>query len=91
MTMFERHKLIEIQVAKNKRTGLLIATSDDLRGLFVHGSTMDELNERIPVAIMAIMDAKGHKNVSVRPTEQVSLENIGFESQTRKFELQDAA
>ncbi|QIB36928.1 DUF1902 domain-containing protein [Rhizobium oryzihabitans] len=91
MTVHTNHTFIEIDVKQHKETGMMIATSKQVRGLFVHGDTMEELNDRIPEAIVALMEAKGHKNVIVRPAEEVSLESIGFETQTRRFELQEAA
>lgn len=91
MSIMENHRFIEISVVKHKTTGILVATSDDMRGLFVHGKTMEELDERIPSAIVALLEAKGHKGVVVRAAEEVSLEDLGFEAQTRKFELQEAA
>ena len=35
----------------HKKTGLIVAISDDLPGLLVHARTLDELEEQLPGAI----------------------------------------
>ncbi len=50
-----------IGVLQHKGTDLLIATSEDLKGLMVHARTEEELEERIPEAIRELLEAEGQK------------------------------
>jgi len=63
----KRTKII-IEVITNKKTGLLVALNRDfppLKGLMVHGRTDEELEERIPDAIICLLEAQGFKNVKI--------------------------
>jgi predicted RNase H-like HicB family nuclease len=50
-----------VETVEHRETGLLVAMSDDLPGLYVHGRSEEELEERIPVAIKALLEAQGLK------------------------------
>ena len=53
------HRTIRTDVLWNEKTGLLLAVSDDLKGLYVHGRIIQELYERIPIAIKDLLEANG--------------------------------
>jgi hypothetical protein len=48
-----------VETVTHHKTGLLIARSVDLPGLYVHARNEEELRERIPIAIKAILEANG--------------------------------
>lgn len=50
-----------VETITNVKTGLLIAISEDLPGLYVHGRSQEELDERVPIAIKALVEAQGEK------------------------------
>lgn len=50
---------VVVEVLRLKGKDLLIAISDDMPGLYVHGRTEEELDARLPVAIMEIAAAEG--------------------------------
>jgi Domain of unknown function (DUF1902) len=85
MTENEEPQVITIQVVYYKETGLLVAFSDDLKGLYVHARSEEELRERIPVAIRDILQADGHEvdNVSELVRPEV---DAGFVPALRKYE-----
>lgn len=56
---------VRINVVEHRKTGLMIAMSEDLEGLMVHGRTEEELDARIPDAIRSLLEARGHKVSSV--------------------------
>jgi hypothetical protein len=58
-------KTVKINVITHRKTGLLVARSDDLPGLMVHGRSDEELDERIPDAIRALMEAQGERVADV--------------------------
>jgi hypothetical protein len=60
-----RSDQIKVDIHVIGKTGLLLATSEELRGLYVHGRNNDELWERIPVAIRAILDADRSKGLDL--------------------------
>tara|TARA_B100000949_G_C14049540_1_gene352976 strand:- start:239 stop:502 length:264 start_codon:yes stop_codon:yes gene_type:complete len=62
-----------VQVISNKQTGLLIAMSDELPGLFVHGRSEEEIDERVPQAIKALLEAKGETVGAIVPLEEKRL------------------
>ena len=43
----------------NPPGGLIVAYSDDLKGLLVHGRSVDEIKAKLPGAIKEILDAQG--------------------------------
>lgn len=91
MNAISRHRFIEIQIMKHNKTGMLIATSNDMKGLFVHGDNFEEINERAPVAIQSILEAEGKTNVKVQAVEDVIANDAGFDKLTQRFELEEAA
>lgn len=54
-----RVQVIHVHVLKHQDTGLLMAVSDDLPGLIVHGRSEAELETRIPNAIRDLLEASG--------------------------------
>jgi hypothetical protein len=63
-------RTIRTDVFRHETTGLLLAVSDDLKGLYVHGRNTKELSERIPIAIKAILESNGEGIFLVAPVEQ---------------------
>lgn len=55
------HKLITIQTIRHRETGLIVAISDEMKGLYVHARTDADLLERIPIAIRDILEADGYQ------------------------------
>ena len=49
----------KIEVLTHRPSGLLIATSPDLKGFMAHGNDFEELRSRIPAALTALLEARG--------------------------------
>lgn len=81
-----QNTLINIRVARYRDTDLLVATSPEMQGLIVHGRSARELDERIPVAIRAILEAGGSSVIDVRPADDMDRRVNGFEPEHRRFE-----
>jgi len=83
-----QNTLINIRVAQYNGSDLLVATSPEMRGLIVHARSPRELDERIPVAIRAILEAGGSDVISVRPADDdEDFAEAGFVTPVhRKFE-----
>jgi len=62
-------RIITVNIIKHKDTGLLLGTSEEIKGLYVHGRSLEELESRIPDAIREILEASGKKNVKVMAVE----------------------
>jgi len=58
-------RLIKIRVVQHRSSDLLVALSDDLKGLMVPGRNDEELEQKIPSAVREILEAQGFKVVSV--------------------------
>lgn len=56
----------KVDIIQHEKTGLLVATSDDLPGLYAHGRTMEDLEKAIAVAIKDILEAKTDRKVQVK-------------------------
>lgn len=52
-------QVITVEVMQHEATGLLVAVSEDVKGLYVHGRSPEELEARIPQALRAIFEADG--------------------------------
>lgn len=65
---------IRVSIRQHEKTGLLIATSEDLRGLYAHGRTMEDLEAAVAIAIKDILEAKLQRSVEVskRSEERLS-------------------
>lgn len=70
---------IAIQSKVHRSTGLLVAFSDDLPGLLVHGRTDDEISAKLPGALREILEALGRRVLSVQLIETGDSEPAGFE------------
>jgi hypothetical protein len=68
MTMIE--KTIKIKILGHKGGDLLMAVSDDLRGLVVHGRSDEEIEERLPGAVRDLLEADGFDVVSLQIKRQ---------------------
>src|ERR1019366_5575222 len=51
---------IRVQVVENRQSGLLVALSDDLKGLMVAARTEEQIEEELPAAIREMLEAAGH-------------------------------
>ncbi len=85
--MKTEHKLITLELMTHETTGLMVAVSPEMKGLYVHARTEKELLERIPVAIRAILEADGFEVLSIlevagKPADKPSFRPSG----ERKFE-----
>lgn len=63
----------KVETITHRKTGLLIAMSNDLPGLYVHGRNEDELNDRVPQAIKALLEAAGETDVMIVRCEDEEL------------------
>jgi Domain of unknown function (DUF1902) len=79
-------KHISIKTVRHSTTGLLVASSDELPGLSVHGRSQDELDERMPVAIRALLEAMGQEVVSLEPVASKAIAPAGFVQLARDFD-----
>lgn len=62
-------KIISVEIIKHRNSDLLMGISDDMKGLYVHGRSYEEVESRIPGAIREILEAEGKTNVQVLPVE----------------------
>jgi len=58
-------RTIRVALMAHRDTGLLIATSDDLKGLFLAGRSEDEIERQLPGAIREILEAEGNEVLSL--------------------------
>ena len=76
---------ISIRTLRHRSTGMLVAVSDVMKGLYVHGDTEDELMERVPVAIQALLEAEGYKVFEVAIVESEIVAKLGFVDSERTY------
>jgi hypothetical protein len=69
MARVTMEKIINIKTVAHKTTGLLVATSPDMPGLYVHARSQADMAERIPQAIKAILEADGYTVTAVEPID----------------------
>lgn len=50
---------ISVEMLVHDGTGLIVAVSDELKGLYVHGRTIAEVEARLPECIRALLEAEG--------------------------------
>ncbi len=55
--MREIPEKISVMLATHIKSGLMLAISPDVPGLYVHGKNKEEIEERIPIAIRALVEA----------------------------------
>ena len=80
--------IVSVEIIEHRDTGLLVGMSEDMKGLYVHGRSLDEMERRIPLAIREILEAEGRKNVVVRPVDDArDLPPVFSSHSVRKFEL----
>ena len=65
----EKHEVsvreIRVQLVANRETGLLVALSDDMKGLMVAARSEEEIERELPDAIREILEAEGNTVLSV--------------------------
>lgn len=57
--LLAQEKTIRIRLLSHQKTGLLMAVSEDLPGLVVHGRTVGEIEERLPSVVADLIEAGG--------------------------------
>lgn len=67
----------KITLLEHKETGLLMATSDDLPGLVVHGKSAEEIEGKLPGIVSDLLKASGEQVGEVR-LERTRIDGIGF-------------
>ena len=72
-------KVIKIKVFCHSKTGLLMASSEEMPGLVVHGRTHEELEHKLPLAVRDLLEASGFQveDVSVMRDDSVVPSNFG--------------
>jgi hypothetical protein len=73
-------RTIRVQLVVNRDTGLLVALSDDLKGLVIAAASKEEVEQQIPGAIRELLEAEGRTVLSV--TAEVEPKDLpsGFSS-----------
>jgi hypothetical protein len=71
-------KIIRISTLRHKGSDLLLAYSDDLKGLAVHGRSHEELERKIPLAIKDLLEADGYEVKSVELQREKEDEETDF-------------
>lgn len=74
-----------VRVSYSKRGDWYIATSDDLRGLFVTNPSLSEVYQEIPEAIKLLFKAKYDMNVEVKETslpEKRSIQELVYTAES---------
>ena len=61
---------IRIMILRHRKTDLLMAISDDLRGLMVPARSEEDILAKLPAAIQELLEAGGHSAVSVDPVRE---------------------
>ena len=80
------HRLITIQTLRHRETGLIVAMSDDMSGLYVHARSEADLLQRIPIAIRDILEADGYQVLQLSEVRMLPKFDAGFVPALRKFE-----
>jgi len=80
------HRLITIQTIRHRETGLIVAMSDEMKGLYVHARTDADLLERIPIAIRDILEADGYEVLDILEVDTPPEVDAGFLPALRRFE-----
>lgn len=80
-------QIIIVEIVRHKGTGLLVGTSEQLKGLYVHARSIEDLERRIPLAIKDLIEADGESTVRVVPVEDDIPEAFAASGETRKFAL----
>lgn len=73
-----------VRVSYAKRRDHYIATSNDLRGLFIANTTLSSVYEEVPEAIKLLFKVKYGLNVSVKESsapDKVSIEELVYEAE----------
>ncbi|TPI29002.1 DUF1902 domain-containing protein [Mesorhizobium sp. B3-1-6] len=86
-----RERTINIDVISHEKSGLLVAVSDELPGLYVHGDTYEEIRARLPDAIKSLVEASEKTQVEVQEVDDSDIERVGFQSQRKRFIYSAAA
>ena len=90
MSLAEVRETIHVNIRQHKKTGLLIAVSDEMPGLLASAPDKETLLARIPKLIAALLEAEGKEGVLVRHVED-DLEQAGFESNSAIYAMEVAA
>ena len=89
--MLEVNREISVSFVRHSKTGLIVATSDDLPGLIVHGRTFAELDKAIPFAIKSLLEADSQATVTVEKRGESVNVPTAFEPSVLHFHAQRAA
>ena len=63
-------RTIRIRIVQHRKSDLLVALSDDLKGLMVPGRSELELEQKLPEAVREILEAQGNRVISVVTTRE---------------------
>lgn len=80
-------KTIHTSVLEHKTNGLVVATSDDLPGLYVAATSVDQVAEELPGAIWEMLEAQGDTVLKVFPAERTEVPS-GFSNLARVFSVE---
>jgi hypothetical protein len=72
-----KRKLYEL-ILSSDTANLFVATSEDLHGLVVFGKIVEEIADKLPIAIREILEASGYKVLSVTAIRDERISRAGF-------------
>lgn len=69
-------RIITVDILRHKGSDLHMGISEDMKGLYVHGRSIEEVESRVPAAIKEILEAEGKTGVQVLPVEDLRRETV---------------
>ncbi|MBY3155578.1 hypothetical protein HFO56_24945 [Rhizobium laguerreae] len=79
--------LVRVEIARLPTTGMLLGVCPVLRGLFVHGRNVTEMEVRIPQAIRIALEEMGYRDIEVEKLEDEGTDDVSAVLTVRRYKL----
>ncbi|MDW9481252.1 hypothetical protein GOB57_21645 [Sinorhizobium meliloti] len=79
--------LVRVEIARLPRTGMFLGVCPVLKGLFVHGRNVPEMEDRIPRAIRNVLEDMGYRDIEVEKLTDEGNDDASAVLTVRRYQL----
>ncbi|MCS4089055.1 hypothetical protein [Rhizobium sp. BK176] len=79
--------LVRIEITRLPSTGMFLGVCPVLRGLFVHGRDVTEMEDRIPQTIRHVLEDMGYQDIEVEKLEDEGTDDVSAVLTVRRYQL----
>jgi hypothetical protein len=87
MAMELARTLVRVEITRLPKTGMFLGVCPVLKGFFVHGRNVPEMEDRIPKAIRHVLEGMGYTDIEVEKLDDDGTDDASAVLTVKRYHL----